>query len=125
MEAILEKMNTGTNLYKTGEMKVQQKIFTAFCITEGLPVPEAEYQFHEERKWRIDYFFENEENGKKVALEVEGGVWNYGRHNRAEGFLRDMEKYNALATQGIFLLRVLPKNLITTDTIEMIRKTLI
>jgi len=67
-----------------------------------------EYQFHPERRWRIDFFFK----GKiSVGLEVEGGVYVRGRHTSPQGFLADIEKYNAFTERGIFLLRTTPKDL--------------
>lgn len=81
-------------------------IFVKACIQAGLPKPIMEYRFHPTRKWRIDYYFEKD--GKKLALEVEGGIWKQGRHNRASGFLKDMEKYNAMAQMGIYLIRITP-----------------
>ncbi|MEN0049028.1 MAG: hypothetical protein AAF806_18330 [Bacteroidota bacterium] len=99
-----------------------QKIFKQVCKAEGLPEPVAEFKFHETRKWRIDWYFEFE--GKKVALEVEGGVYKYGRHNRANGFLKDMEKYNQLAAHGILLVRCVPKDLLKISTINLIKQCL-
>jgi very-short-patch-repair endonuclease len=67
----------------------------------GGPTPlQKEHRFDPDRKWRVDYFC----NG--VAIEIEGGIWSGGRHNRGAGFLKDMEKYNALAAKGILLFRV-------------------
>jgi very-short-patch-repair endonuclease len=60
-----------------------------------------EYHFHPTRKWRFDAAFPS----AKVALEIEGGVWQYGRHNRASGFLKDMEKYNEAAALGWRVIR--------------------
>jgi hypothetical protein len=60
-----------------------------------------EYRFHPTRKWRLDWFHES-----GVAIEIEGSVWTQGRHTRGSGFLADIEKYNALAEQGILLFRV-------------------
>ena len=54
----------------------------------GLPEPATELLFHPKRKWRFDFAWPM----KMVALEVEGGVWIRGRHNRPQGFLRDIEK---------------------------------
>lgn len=55
-----------------------------------------EYKFHPTRKWRFDFAHLE----TKVAIELEGGVYSFGRHNRAQGFLDDMEKYNAALERG-------------------------
>ena len=60
-----------------------------------------EFRFHPTRKWRFDVAWPD----AKVALEIEGGVWQYGRHNRAASYLRDMEKYNEAASMGWMVLR--------------------
>lgn len=60
-----------------------------------------EFRFHPTRKWRFDVAWPK----VKVALEVEGGAWQYGRHNRAASFLKDMEKYNEAAAMGWVVLR--------------------
>jgi len=60
-----------------------------------------EHRFHPTRKWRIDFW-----HNSGVAIEIEGGVWSGGRHTRGNGFVADMEKYNALAERGILLFRV-------------------
>lgn len=79
----------------------KESMFTSI----GLPEPKREYKFHPKRKWRIDYCWPHH----KLAVEIEGGIWVYGRHNRATTFLKDMEKYNELAIAGFFLLRFTPK----------------
>lgn len=96
--------------------------FVQVCAVFGLPEPKREYKFHPTRKWRIDYLFEA--NGRRVALEVEGGVWTGGRHTTGKGFMGDMEKYNAISTAGIVLLRTTPDRLMTAETIEMIKQAL-
>ena len=73
----------------------------------GLPVPEKEYKFHPTRKWRLDYAFAN----VKLAIEIEGGAFTRGRHTRPMGFIKDMEKYNALTMAGWALLRYLPNKI--------------
>ena len=60
-----------------------------------------EYRFHPVRKWRFDVAFP----AVKVAWEIEGGVWTYGRHNNATGFLKDCEKYNTAVSMGWRILR--------------------
>lgn len=79
-----------------------------------------EHKFHPDRKWRMDYAFLEQ----KIFIEVEGGVHTGGRHTRGKGFMNDMEKYNAAAAMGWKLIRRVPGNLITNETIDLIRKTI-
>jgi very-short-patch-repair endonuclease len=60
-----------------------------------------EHRFHHKRRWRIDFAFPE----MKLAGEIEGAVWTKGRHTRGSGFVKDMEKYNALTMEGWKLLR--------------------
>ena len=62
---------------------------------------EQEYKFHPKRKWRADFHIV----GKKILVEVEGGVWSGGRHTRGKGYIGDMEKYNAAVVMGFQVLR--------------------
>ncbi|MBJ8432865.1 DUF559 domain-containing protein [Acinetobacter pittii] len=62
---------------------------------------EQEYKFHPKRKWRADFLI----SGKKILVEVEGGIWRGGRHTRGNGYLGDMEKYNEAAMMGFTVLR--------------------
>lgn len=98
------------------------EIFRQVCRTMRLPEPQPEFAFHPARKWRIDFYFEA--NGRKVALEVEGGVFTGGRHTRAAGFLGDIEKYNHLAMQQIFLVRCTPSNLMKLETLNVVKAVL-
>lgn len=124
MESVIERIKPKFSFYEMGKMTSQQKIFSQVCQKQGLPAPSAEYRFHPLRKWRVDYFFHNPINGIKIALEVEGGVWGNGRHVRPSGFLKDMEKYNALAENGILLVRVIPQHLCTVKNLLTIKKAL-
>ncbi len=69
---------------------------------EWLFTPEV--KFHPDRRWRIDWF--NAE--LMLGVEVEG-VTNFGpaigRHQSADGYEKDCEKYNAAAAMGIVVLR--------------------
>lgn len=124
MERVIDSIQPFLNIYKIQRVTGQQKIFSQTCKTFGLPEPIPEHKFHPSRGWRIDYFFSNPINGNRVALEVEGGVFGYGRHNRASGFIKDMEKYNAMAEMGILLVRVLPQQLVTKKTFDTLKKAL-
>lgn len=62
---------------------------------------EQEFEFHPKRKWRADFHLV----GKKILVEVEGGIWSRGRHTRGKGYIGDMEKYNAATMMGFQVLR--------------------
>lgn len=62
---------------------------------------EQEFKFHPKRKWRADFLI----TGTKILVEVEGGIWNGGRHTRGKGYSGDMEKYNSAAMMGFTVLR--------------------
>lgn len=63
---------------------------------EYLEEPKQEYKFHPRRKWRFDFAWPK----MLVAVEVEGGKWVKGRHQRPQGFEADCEKYNEAARMG-------------------------
>lgn len=88
----------------------------------GLPQPVAEHAFakSEGRKFRFDWAWESH----LVALEVEGGVWIQGRHNRASGFLADLGKYNLAAALGWRVVRVTPQQLLTNYTAQLLKRLL-
>jgi very-short-patch-repair endonuclease len=90
--------------------------FPLLCKSAGLGVPVKEFMFHPVRKWRVDYFFPR----LGLAVEVEGGIWQYGRHNRASSFIKDMEKYNALALAGIHLMRFQPKQMPSEAIVDIV-----
>jgi len=66
-----------------------------------LPTTTREHKFHPARTWRIDFAWPC----RKLAVEIEGGIWTQGRHTRGAGVRADMEKYNTLASLGWTLLR--------------------
>ena len=66
-----------------------------------LPQWEREYKFHPRRRWRFDFAWPEH----LVAVEIEGGIFNYGRHNRPLGYQNDCEKYNAATVRGWRVLR--------------------
>lgn len=71
---------------------------------KGIGAHCLEYRFHPVRKWRFDYAFPD----IKLAIELDGGVWISGRHNRGVGYIKDMEKLNEAAILGWHVLRFIP-----------------
>lgn len=93
-------------------LKVLQQEVGGFCV--------AEYKFHESRKWRFDFAFPE----KRVAIEIDGGIWQYGRHNRAAGLLNDYEKFNEAAALGWKVLHFTPQQQYTQYAFELIKRAL-
>ena len=85
---------------KTKSEKSNLESLLAFQMkAEGLPEFEREYKFHPDRKWRFDFYREG------WGIEINGGGWNQGGHNRNPIVMgRDYEKYNAAQEMGIRVL---------------------
>lgn len=95
-------------------------IFTLICKTDLKIEVVKEYKFHPTRKWRFDFAIPEH----KIAIEIDGGVWNYGRHNRAQGYLADMKKFNAAASLGWIVLKFTPDEQYSRATFDIIRETI-
>lgn len=81
---------------------------------------EKEYRFHPVRRWRADYVIKEH----KIMIEVEGAVWTQGRHTRGSGFIKDIEKYNTATSMGWSILRTQPKDLMSSELLELIKETI-
>jgi very-short-patch-repair endonuclease len=81
-------------------MSQGEETFALHCRVAGL-APEREHKFHPVRRWKFDFAFPE----KMLAVEVEGGTWNMGRHTRGSGYVKDLEKYNAATILGWRVLR--------------------
>jgi very-short-patch-repair endonuclease len=88
---------------------------------EGMPLVE-EHKFHPTRKWRFDYSLPEH----KIAIEIDGGVYGGGRHNRGSGFINDCEKFNEATALGWYCYRI-PTPMVNTAyvawVLEQIRRT--
>ena len=73
-------------------------------IKSVFPSVVCEYRFNPKRRWRADFAVPEE----KILIEIEGGLWKYGRHNRTTGYTKDMEKYNSAQILGFKVLRYTP-----------------
>lgn len=81
---------------------------------------EREHKFYETRRWRFDFAW----RAQRVAVEVEGGVWNGGRHVTPKGFISDCEKYTRAALEGWTVLRFVPAKNWTEEAIPLIVEAL-
>lgn len=99
-------------------MKYKPSIVVAFFRGCGLPAPTFEHRFHPTRKWRFDLCWPL----AQIAIEVQGGIWIAGGHNRGAQMRRDWEKYNTAATLGWRILYVEPRDLCTVDTVNIVKE---
>jgi hypothetical protein len=63
-----------------------------------------ELYFHKPRRFHFDFAWPE----KKVAVEIEGGVWINGGHTRGLIFTSNCEKYNLAIFDGWAVFRLTP-----------------
>lgn len=101
------------------ELSKAEEAFALHCRVEELN-PEREFRFHPVRKWRFDFAFPIE----KLAVEIEGGIWSGGAHNRGQHFQSDAEKYNAAIKLGWRVLRYSTEMVLRADAINDVLEVL-
>ncbi len=79
-----------------------------------------EFRFHPVRRWRADFAFPS----KKLLVEVEGGIFQKGRHTRGKGFTDDCAKYNEALLLGWRVLRVTPEHVHKGMALQWIERAL-
>ncbi len=79
---------------------------------------EQEFRFHPKRKWKADFHL----IGKRILIEVEGGIWSGGRHTRGKGYIGDMEKYNSATMMGFQVIRFSTDQVKSGHAIQQIEK---
>ena len=68
------------------------------------PAWEREYRFIDGRKFRFDFAWPS----VLLAVEVEGITYDHGRHQRKDGFEKDLEKYELAMLEGWTVYRCSP-----------------
>lgn len=87
---------------RNGLSTLEQEFITRWRqIVPHLPEPEHGIRFADGRKWEFDWAW----RFAKVAVELEGGAFTFGRHVRGKGYEGDCAKYNAATCYGWKLLR--------------------
>ncbi len=97
---------------KTPPSRLETK-FAFYWRSLGGPELEREFRFHPERKWRADFA----QIESRTLIEIEGGIYIQGRHNRAAGFIADAEKYLEAFLAGWAVVRLTSAQ-ISTPTVE-------
>ena len=80
---------------------LEREFDTRWRQLEGPPLF-AEYHFAPDRDWRFDRC----DPYARVAIEIDGGTWNGGRHVTGAGYAKDCEKLNAAASLGWLVYRL-------------------
>ena len=97
----------------TGEATLTLQIWNAKLASQ-----EREYRFDKKRKWRFDFAYPE----RKIAIEVEGGVFSGGRHTRGKGFTADCEKYNRATELGWSVYRFTTQQVRNGEAIELLTR---
>ncbi len=87
--------NGTSKLAARGGSKGEEALAFAMEVS-GLEPFEREYRFHPRRRWRFDFAWP----AHRFAVEVEGITHEGGRHQRVDGFNKDLEKYEAALLDG-------------------------
>jgi len=92
---------------------------SSFWLMFGYPAPKLEFKFHPDRRWRFDFAWEE----KKIAIEVQGGLFIGGAHSRGAYIVKSQEKYNNAALMGWRIFYFQPKefnNGIATEILDQV-----
>lgn len=108
-----ERLTVHQRFYKqqvrAAESRSLEALFDQQALADGIRGLVAEYQFHPERKWRLDRAIPH----IKVGVEINGGIWRRGggAHSRPQAIERDLEKCNALQEAGWLCAYITRKDL--------------
>lgn len=86
----------------------------------GLPLPERQHRAVDGRLWAWDFAWPSE----RLLVEVDGGTWIQGRHNRGDGIEKDAEKQSTAAALGWRTMRLTGKLIDSGRAIELLETAL-
>lgn len=73
-----------------------EQAFATQIKQAGLPEPEREVKLSNEYAYRWDFVWAR----YRLAVEINGGIWNVGGHSTGKGILRDMTKLKLATLAG-------------------------
>ena len=107
--------NGVSKMLARGGSKAEENLAFALSVMEVCQ-PIREHRFHAKRKWRFDFAWPDH----KFAVEVEGVTYEGGRHQRVEGFIADLDKYEAAMLDGWVVYRCSGKQINSGRAVEVI-----
>lgn len=78
------------------------------------------HEYSHERDWRFDFAWPPQH----LALEVDGGTWNGGRHVRGAGYEEDCRKLNEALVRGWRVLRFTTDMVKSGEALELVERAL-
>ena len=87
---------------------------------ENLPVPQREFRFCRDRKFRFDFAWPI----LRIAVEVQGGLWIIGRHNRPSAMDSEYEKLNLATLYGWRMFLFTPRMIRSGEAIDLLKQIL-
>jgi very-short-patch-repair endonuclease len=115
MNAIIKKRPDLYGKGSIGELTLETQL-----IQSGIKGYEREHRFAPPRRFRFDFAFPE----KMIAVEIDGGLWGYGRHNRPQGMMKDNEKFNLAASLGWRILKFDTSKVRSGEAIKTIEEVL-
>ena len=100
---------------KHSPSKLEERFLLLWRLAGGPPL-ELEFKFHAERRWRADFAHLE----SRTLIEIEGGIWVNGRHNRAAGFNADLEKYLEAGLLGWRVFRFGPDQITRENVARLV-----
>lgn len=95
------------------------------AATDGLTF-ERQFQYAKPRRLRADFAIWNEsymqgwDAGRRVLVEVQGGIYNGKAHGSVTGILADIDRLNTATLAGWALLRFTPQQVDSGDAMNTI-----
>ena len=109
-----QRMEIDSTHVNAPESPLERQFINLWQMLNG-PELEREYRFEPMRRWRADFAH----LASRTLLEVEGGLYQQGRHQRLHGYQADCEKYNWATMRDWRVIR-LTSAMLTPDYIESI-----
>lgn len=87
---------------------------------ESLPIPQREFRFCRDRKFRFDFAWPI----LRIAAEVQGGLWMIGRHNRPAAMDAEYEKLNLATLCGWRVFLFTPRMIHSGEAVDLLKQVI-